>query len=149
MAPSQVIYVSVVSELDGVNSSYSEPESTVSVEAEGRIVGGVIDSALEAVKAAGVATREAEKQIEAFATFVRFDPDTEDQALAPNITAKEMKAALAVAKRGSFTEAAKELGVSQPGLSRQVPRVEKLYGFDFFNRSVRSSPVTPSGRTVL
>ena len=54
-----------------------------------------------------------------------------------------------MAKTGSFTVAAKELGVSQPGLSRQVQRVEKLYGFDLFDRHVKGSPVTPRGRLVL
>ena len=118
-------------------------------ETEGRIVSGVIDSALKAVKAASKATRKAEQQIEAFATFVKFDPSTEDQATAPSVTVKEMRAALAVAKTSSFTEAAKELGVSQPGLSRQVQRVERLYGFNLFDRHVKGSPVTPRGMLVL
>ncbi len=100
----------------------------MSVEAEGRIVGGVIDSAIKTVKAAGVANSEAEKQVEAIAAFVQFDPNTEDLASAPNATVKEMQAVLAVANLGSFTLAARELGVSQPGLSRQVQWVEKLTG---------------------
>ncbi len=87
----------------------------------------MIDSALEAVRAASAATQKAEQQIEAFATFAKFDPNTEDQASVPNVTVKEMKAVLAVARAGKFTEAAKSLGVSQPGLSRQVLRVEKAY----------------------
>ncbi len=60
-----------------------------------------------------------------------------------------MRAVLAVAKLGSFTLAARELGVSQPGLSRQVQRAEKLYGIDLFDRSVKQSPITPSGRIVI
>ncbi len=118
-------------------------------EAEERTVSGVIDSGLKAVRAASRATRKAEQQIEAFATYVTFDPSTEDQATAPNVSVREIRATLAVAKIGSFTEAAKELGVSQPGLSRQVQRVEKLYGFNIFDRSVRAVPVTPRGRLVL
>lgn len=117
--------------------------------AEGRIVGGVIDSALEAVKAATAATRLAERKFEVFAALVKFDPNTEDRTSVPNLTTKEMIAALAVANTGSITEAAKVLGVSQPGLSRQVQRVEKVYGFRLFNRRVRSAPVTPLGRLVL
>lgn len=81
-------------------------------EAEGRIVSGVIDSALEAVRTASAATREAEKQIEAFATLVKFDPSTEDQMAAPSVSVSEMRAALAVARLSSFTEAAKECGLS-------------------------------------
>ena len=118
-------------------------------EARGRNVGRVIDSALKAVKAAGAATHEAEQQIEAFATFVKFDPTIEDQMTAPGVTVTEMRATLAVAKLNSFTDAAKERGVSQPWLSRQVQRVEKLYGFDIFDRSRRAVPVTPRGRLVL
>jgi hypothetical protein len=118
-------------------------------EAEERIVGGVIDSALKAVQAAGKASREAERQIEAFAVFVKFDPSTEDQATAPGVTVTEMRATLAVARIGSFTNAAIELGVSQPGLSRQVQRVERAYGFDIFDRSVRAMLVTPRGHIVL
>ncbi len=114
-------------------------------EAEGRIVSGVIDSALEAVRTASKATHEAEQQIEAFATFVKFDPSVEDQATAPSVAVKEMRAALAVARVGRFTEAAIGLGVSQPGLSRQVQRVEKLYGFNIFYRRGPGAEVTPRG----
>ena len=118
-------------------------------EAEQRIVSGVIDSALEAVRTASVATHEAERQIEAFAAFVKFDPSTEDQATAPSVSVTEMRATLAVARTSSFTESAKELGVSQPGLSRQVQRVEKVYGFSLFDRRARTVPVTPRGQLVL
>ena len=118
-------------------------------ETEGRIVSEVIDSALKAVKAASKATRKAEQQIEAFATFVKFDPSTEDQATAPSVTVREIRATLAVARVGRFTEAAKELGVSQPGLSRQVQRVEKAYGFNIFYRRGPGAEVTPRGRLVL
>ena len=121
----------------------------MTTEAAGRIFSGVIDSALEAVRAASVATQKAEQQIEAFATFAMFDPNTEDHASAPNVTVKEMKAALGVAKTGSFTKAAKELGMSQPGLSRQIQRVEKAYGFKIFYRRRTGAEVTTGGSLVL
>ena len=121
----------------------------MTTDAEGRIASGVIDSALQAIKLASVATRKAEMEIEAFATFVKFDPNTEDQASVPNITVKEMKAALAVARVGKFTEAAKSLGLSQPGLSRQVQRVEKLYGLKFFDRRGTGAEVTAGGSLAL
>ena len=121
----------------------------MTTEAAGRILSGVIDSALEAVRAASVATQKAEKQIEAFATFAMFDPATEVESSPPNITVKEMKAAMAVAKTGGFTTAAKELGMSQPGLSRQVQRVEKAYGTDIFYRRGGGAEVTPGGSLVL
>ena len=121
----------------------------MTTEAAGRIFSGVIDSALEAVRAASAATQKAEQQIEAFATFAMFDPATEVESSPPNITVKEMKAAMAVAKTGGFTTAAKELGMSQPGLSRQVQRVEKAYGIKVFSRRGGGVEITPGGSIVL
>ena len=117
--------------------------------AEGRIASGVIDSALQAIKLASVATRKAELEIEAFATFVKFDPNAEEQASVPDLSVKEMKAVLAVARIGKFTEAAKSLGLSQPGLSRQVQRVETAYGLRFFDRRGTGTEVTPGGSLAL
>ncbi len=116
--------------------------------AAGRIFTGVIESALEAVREASVATQKAEQQIEAFAKFAMFDPATEAESDAPSLSTSEMKAALAVAKTGSFTKAAQGLGLSQPGLSRQVQRVEKAYGIDVFYRRGRAE-ATPAGSLVL
>ena len=121
----------------------------MTTEAGGRIFSGVIDSALEAVRAASVATQKAEQQIEAFATFAMFDPTTEVESSAPNVTVRDMKAVLAVAKTNSFTLAAKNLGLSQPGISRQVQRIEKAYGTDIFYRRGGGADVTPGGSLVL
>ena len=117
--------------------------------AEGRLVGGVIDSALEAVKAATRATQEAEKQIEAFATFVRSEPSPDSTLIAIDLSVKEMRAALAVARIGQFTTAAKSMGMSQPGLSRQIQRVEKAYRIKLFVRGGSGAKVTPEGRLAL
>ena len=121
----------------------------MNTEASGRIFSGVIDSALEAVRAASVATQKAEQQIEAFATFAIFDQTTDAGFSAPSISTSEMKGALAVAKTGSFTVAAKELGMSQPGLSRQIQRIEKAYGTKIFYRRGGGAEVTPGGSLVL
>ena len=121
----------------------------MTTEAAGRILSGVIDSALEAVRAASVATQKAEQQIEAFAIFAIFDQTTDAGSSAPSISTSEMKGALAVAKTGSFTVAAKELGMSQPGLSRQVQRVEKAYGIKVFSRRGGGVEITPGGSLVL
>ncbi|MDG0865457.1 helix-turn-helix domain-containing protein [Candidatus Lucifugimonas marina] len=118
-------------------------------ELEQRIGGGAIESAVEAAKLASDAARTTEQLIEALATFMQYNPDDDDQITVPNVTVKEMKSTLAVARLGSFTEAAKAMGVSQPGLSRQVQRVEKIYGFKIFDRSVRSSPITPRGTLII
>ena len=104
---------------------------------------------MKAVRAASVATQKAEKEIEAIDTFTELDPNTDDQASVPNVTVKEMKAVLAVARVGQFTEAAKSLGLSQPGLTRQVQRVEKEYGLKFFDRRGTGTKVTPGGSFAL
>ena len=135
--------------MSGDGSHVTDRGHNMSTEAAGRIFSEVIDSALEAVRAASAATQKAEQQIEAFATFAMFDPTTEVESSAPNVTVREMKAALAVAKTSNFTKAAKELGVSQPGLSRQVQRVEKAYGTHIFYRRGGGAEVTPAGSLVL
>ena len=60
-----------------------------------------------------------------------------------------MVAVLGVAILGSFTNTAIELGVSQPGLSRQVQRVEKVYGFEILVRRAKGANLTPKGQLVI
>jgi len=55
---------------------------------------------------------------------------------------------LGVARLGSFTKTAIELGFSQPGLSRQIQRVEKCYGFKIFDRRSKGANLTPKGQLV-
>jgi DNA-binding MarR family transcriptional regulator len=121
----------------------------MSENAENRIVTGVIDSALEAVRSANQATKIAEQQIEAFATYLRFSPSAEDLSKAPSVTVKDMIAMLAVARLTNITNAAHELGLAQPALSRQIKRIEEIYGFDLFDRSTKSMSITPQGTLVL
>mgnify|MGYP002622385983 CR=1 FL=1 len=42
---------------------------------------------------------------------------------------------LTVVEKGSFTEAAKVLGLTQPAVSQQVARLEAQLGFPLFNRT--------------
>lgn len=49
------------------------------------------------------------------------------------------------ARCGSFTEAARNLYVSQPGLSKQIALVEKEVGVPLFMRANRSVKLTPAG----
>ena len=118
-------------------------------EAEDKITSEVIGGALKAVKATSKVANRAEQQIEALATSASYVPTDKDLSNVPDVSVREMTAVLAVARLGSFTNAAIELLVSQPGLSRQVQRVEKDYGFDIFDRSKKGSPVTPQGALVL
>ncbi len=50
------------------------------------------------------------------------------------------------ARCGSFTEAARNLYVSQPGLSKQIALVEKEVGVPLFLRANRSVRLTPAGQ---
>ena len=109
----------------------------------------MIDGALKAARATSKAANRAEEQTEALATSASYVPTDKDLSNVPDVSVREMTAVLAVARLGSFTNAAIEQGVSQPGLSRQVQRIEKDYGFDVFDRGKRGAPATPQGALVL
>ncbi|RBP98046.1 LysR family transcriptional regulator [Bifidobacterium aemilianum] len=56
---------------------------------------------------------------------------------------------LVVAERGNLTEAAREIGISQPALSRQIQHLEAETGRDLFDRSSRRRfSLTPAGRLL-
>ena len=55
---------------------------------------------------------------------------------------------LAVARHGSFTRAARELHLTQSGVSRQVQRLERELGAELFVRSRASLRLTPAGERV-
>lgn len=59
---------------------------------------------------------------------------------------KQLKYALAVARNGSFRRAAEELNVSQPTLTAQIARTEKILGVQLFERTRRGAQLTPTGR---
>ena len=54
-----------------------------------------------------------------------------------------------IAERGSITEAAKELYISQPGLSGAVKEVEKEAGIAIFNRCRAGVALTKEGMEFL
>lgn len=56
---------------------------------------------------------------------------------------------LAVARTGSFTQAAKQLGVSQPALSLTLKQLEKRLGLRLLNRTTRSVTTTEAGERLL
>ncbi|KQT47343.1 LysR family transcriptional regulator [Aureimonas sp. Leaf454] len=56
---------------------------------------------------------------------------------------------LAVAKAGSFTRAAKDLGVSQPALSHTLRELEARLGVRLLNRTTRSVSTTEAGERLL
>src|SRR5262245_47765964 len=55
----------------------------------------------------------------------------------------------AVAERGSFTEAARELHVAQQAVSQQVKALEQLLGVRLLERSSRRVQLTPEGVVFL
>ena len=62
---------------------------------------------------------------------------------------EQMVGALTVARLGSFTRAAQELGLSQPALSRQIMSLEKNLGVRLFDRVGRSVRLTSVGEELI
>ncbi len=60
-----------------------------------------------------------------------------------------MRMLVAVAEAGSLTEAAKRLGVSQPGASRQIQRLEAEMGVPLLERAPAGVRLTPDGERTL
>jgi LysR family hydrogen peroxide-inducible transcriptional activator len=55
----------------------------------------------------------------------------------------------AVARTGSFTKAAEDLGIAQPSLSEQIARLEQGLGAPLFERLSRRIELTPLGEAIL
>ena len=55
----------------------------------------------------------------------------------------------AVARAGSFTKAAQDLGIAQPSLSEQIARLEQVMGAALFERLNRRIELTPMGEAIL
>jgi DNA-binding transcriptional LysR family regulator len=62
---------------------------------------------------------------------------------------RQMRYFTAVAERGSFTGAARELHVAQQAVSQQVKALEQLLGVTLFERSSRGVKLTPEGTVFL
>ena len=60
----------------------------------------------------------------------------------------KIRAFLAVVEEGSFTRAARRLGVTQPAVSGQIASLEAAIGQSLFNRGTVLS-LTPSGELFL
>jgi LysR family hydrogen peroxide-inducible transcriptional activator len=62
---------------------------------------------------------------------------------------RQLECFCAVARAGSFTKAAAELGISQPSLSEQVAKLEQALGAALFERLSRRVELTPAGEAIL
>lgn len=65
-----------------------------------------------------------------------------------NITPQQLNAFLHVAAVGSFSEAGRALGLSQPALSRTIRTIEEVLGERLFDRDTRHVVLTPAGAAL-
>ncbi|MEO6984054.1 MAG: LysR substrate-binding domain-containing protein [Paralcaligenes sp.] len=66
-----------------------------------------------------------------------------------NFDLQELQAFVAVSEKLSFREAAEELNISAPALSRRIEKLESILGVKLFERSTRHVMLTNVGRTFL
>ncbi len=65
------------------------------------------------------------------------------------MTLQQLRYAIMIADYGSMNEAAKQLFVSQPNLSKTIKELEDEIGLDIFLRSNRGIVITPEGEEFL
>ena len=58
---------------------------------------------------------------------------------------RQLECFCAVARTGSFTKAADDLGIAQPSLSEQIAKLEHSLGAALFERLTRRIELTPLG----
>ncbi|WP_339941546.1 LysR family transcriptional regulator, partial [Undibacterium luofuense] len=66
-----------------------------------------------------------------------------------NFDLQELQAFVAVADRSSFSQAAEDLFLSQPALSRRIDKLEETLGVKLFERTTRKVQLTNVGRIFL
>ena len=67
----------------------------------------------------------------------------------PEVSSRQLSAALAVAEYRSFIAAAAHLGISQPALTLTIQRLERTLGLPLFLRSTRQVTLTAAGREFI
>jgi len=65
-----------------------------------------------------------------------------------NLDLRQIKAFDAVVRRGGFSKASKEIGLTQPTLSTHILNFERQLGVKLFDRSGRKVTLTPAGRIM-
>ncbi|MBJ2157560.1 LysR family transcriptional regulator [Variovorax sp. IB41] len=66
-----------------------------------------------------------------------------------NLSTRQMRAFLQVARLGNFTRAAEQAHITQAGLSILIREMEKQLGCRLFDRTTRVVNLTPAGRRLL
>lgn len=66
-----------------------------------------------------------------------------------NVNLRQLHSLVAIARRGSFTSAARELHLSQPALTVQMRQLEHALGVRLLDRNTRAVKLTALGRQVL
>ncbi len=66
-----------------------------------------------------------------------------------NIPIDLLRTAVAIAETGSYTKAARELGLSQPAVSLQVKRLQKLFVGEIFDVSSGRPQLTAYGEAII
>lgn len=66
-----------------------------------------------------------------------------------NVTLKQVRAFVAIARSRSFAEAAAQLHLSQPALSSAIKNLEQALGGQLLTRTTRAFALTPEGESFL
>lgn len=69
--------------------------------------------------------------------------------LESKIRIRQLRCFVYVARNKSFVIAAKEMGLTQPAISRSVRELELIIGYPLFDRSQRGAELTARGRALL
>ena len=67
----------------------------------------------------------------------------------PNLSARQLRAILAIAENRSFIAAAADLKISQPALTRTIKQIEVALGLQLFSRTTRQVAATPAGKEFV
>ena len=62
---------------------------------------------------------------------------------------REIQVFLALTRTGSFSSAAKELGITQPAVSAHISKLEQGMGFSLFHRFPEGTSMTEQGQQIL
>lgn len=65
-----------------------------------------------------------------------------------NLTLRQLKAFVAASQASSFSEAAEQLGITQPSLSSTIRKMEEQLGLRLFDRTTRTLALTADGRDL-